>query len=102
MKIVLYIFVTYVTTVTVITNNLNQKGQKMVTVQVAYGRNLKSKKQVQEHYDLNKDFQISDLSNPHKGSYINKSDAEKMGVTLKIRYRYNLNTMIIKPKINDR
>lgn len=54
-----------------------------MTVVPAYGRDYKSKKDVQAAWDAGKDFLIADM---FSGSgYINKSDAPK-GTTIMVRY----------------
>lgn len=69
-----------------------------LSVKVAYSRNLKTKEQVQEHYDKGKDFVVVDIESKGFGSYINKEDAEKECITLKVRYRYDNNVVTIKPR----
>lgn len=58
-----------------------------VTVVGAYGREYKTLKEMQKDWDENRDFYMSDLL---RGSYINKSDAEKFGVRVNGRYGPNL------------
>ena len=53
-------------------------------VKPAYGRVLNTQKEVRQHYNNNLDFLILDMLGG--GSYINKSDAQKSGVKLEVRY----------------
>lgn len=59
---------------------------KYLTVVPAYGRDYKSKAEVLSDWNAGKDFQICDMSSPHDGSYINKEDASKEGITVNVRY----------------
>lgn len=68
-----------------------------LTVVPAYGRDYKSKKEVQAAWDAGQDFQIQDMSSPHNGRYINKQDATK-GMTLNVRYKGLREIHVIKVK----
>jgi ABC-type lipoprotein release transport system permease subunit len=56
-----------------------------LTVSNAYGRDFKSKREILEHYNSNKDFQ--NLDPFVKGAIINKQDATRFKVGyLRVRY----------------
>jgi len=56
-----------------------------IPVKAAYGRELTSQKEVLKYYEEDKDFEVLSLfHNP--GSKVNKTDAEREGVSLEIRY----------------
>jgi nitrous oxide reductase len=59
-----------------------------ITVIPAYGRDYKSKAQIQKDWDEGKDFLINDIISPHDGRYINKQDASNSGLC-EIRVRYS-------------
>lgn len=71
-----------------------------LTIVPAYGRDYTSQKQVKEAWNANQDFTIQDMSSPHNGRYINKSDAEKFspGITVNIRYKKLTQVLPIKVK----
>ena len=55
-----------------------------LTVSNAYGRDFKSKKEILEHYNSNKNFQNLGISS---GAYVNKKDAKRFKVGfLNVRY----------------
>ena len=56
-----------------------------LTVSNAYGRDFKSKREILEHYNLNKDFQNLGIN---QGAYVNKKDAKKFKVAF-LNVRYN-------------
>ena len=56
-----------------------------LTVRNAYGRDFKSKREILEHYNSNKDFQNLGISS---GAYVNKKDAKRFKVTF-LNVRYN-------------
>ena len=61
-----------------------------LTVSAAYGRDFKSKKEILEHYNSNKDFQ--NLNPFVSGAYVSKENAKKYKVaflTLIKNVRYN-------------
>lgn len=68
-----------------------------LTLVPSYGRDYKSKKEVQADWDANKDFTINDMSSPDDGRQINKQDARK-GDTLNIRYKQRTQVHVIKVK----
>lgn len=68
-----------------------------MTLTPAYGRDYKNKKEVQEAWDGNKDFIITDMSSKDNGRYINKSDAIVGGIkSVTIRYKKLTMVTIIK------
>lgn len=50
----------------------------------AYGRDYKNQSEVKADWLANKDFQ-----DPFRGSYLNKSDADRLGLQVLIRYARN-------------
>ena len=56
-----------------------------LTVRNAYGRDFKSKREILEHYNSNKDFQNLGIN---QGAYVNKKDAKKFKVAF-LNVRYN-------------
>ena len=57
-----------------------------LTVRNAYGRDFKSKREILEHYNSNKDFQ--NLNSFVSGAYVNKENAKKHKVSyLNVRYK---------------
>ena len=64
-----------------------------LTVRNAYGRDFKSKKEILEHYNSNKDFQNLGISS---GAYVNKKDAKRFKVGyLNVRYKNLMNIAVI-------
>jgi len=57
-----------------------------LSVVPAYGRDYKSKKEVQEAFDANKDFTINDLFGGNDGRAVNKQDLQP-GDVLNVRYK---------------
>jgi len=57
-----------------------------LTVSNAYGRDFKSKREILEHYNANKDFQ--NLNVTVSGAIVNKQDAKRFKVGF-LRVRYN-------------
>jgi len=56
-----------------------------LTVRNAYGRDFKSKREILEHYNSNKDFQNLDVLT--SGAILNKEDAKRFKVGyLRVRY----------------
>jgi hypothetical protein len=47
----------------------------------AYGRDYKNQSEIKADWSANKDFQ-----DPFRGSYLNKSDAERLGIKVLVRY----------------
>ncbi len=68
-----------------------------LTLVPSYNRDYKSKKEVQEAWDADKDFTINDMSSPNDGGQINKQDATK-GMTLNIRYKKLTQVHVINVK----
>ena len=64
-----------------------------LTVRNAYGRDFKSKREILEHYNSNKDFQNLGISS---GAYVNKKDAKRFKVGyLNVRYKNLMNIAVI-------
>jgi hypothetical protein len=57
-----------------------------LTVKNAYGRDFKSKREILEHYNSNKDFQ--NLNPFVSGAYVSKENAKKFKVAF-LNVRYN-------------
>jgi hypothetical protein len=72
---------------------------KQVTVVPAYGRDYKSRQEVLEAWNDQKDFVIQGLQGG--GTYINKQDADRFNVAVKIRYQKKTKALIIYPQDND-
>ena len=65
-----------------------------LTVSNAYGRDFKSKREILEHYNANKDFQ--NLNPSVSGAYVNKENAKKHKVGyLNVRYKNLMNIAVI-------
>jgi len=65
-----------------------------LTVRGAYSTDFKSKKEILEHYNSNKDFQ--NLNVTVSGAYVNKKDAKKLKVGyLNVRYKNLMNIAVI-------
>ena len=65
-----------------------------LTVSNAYGRDFKSKREILEHYNSNKDFQ--NLNPMVSGAYVNKKDAKRFKVGyLNVRYKNLMNIAVI-------
>lgn len=65
-----------------------------LTAVPAYGRDYKSKKEVQADWDANKDFAVQSFTG---GGYINKADA-KPGMVINIRYKNLTQVHVVKVK----
>lgn len=60
---------------------------KKITLVPAYGRDYKSKKEIEGSLIGDLDFQISDMSSPDDGRYINLPQIKEAGFThLNVRY----------------
>lgn len=66
-----------------------------ITLVPAYGRDYKSKKQIQEDLIAEKDFIISDFSNPWDGKYANLQQLHDYD-ELNIRYKKLANVAVFK------
>lgn len=67
-----------------------------MTLIPAFGRDYKSKKEVQADFDANKDFQAVGIDG---SGYVNKSQLLELKVsTVNIRYKQNRNVTVIKVK----
>ena len=65
-----------------------------LTVSNAYGRDFKSKREILEHYNSNKDFQ--NLNVLTSGAIVNKQDAKRFKVNfLRVRYKNLMNIAMI-------
>ena len=64
-----------------------------LTVRNAYGRDFKSKREILEHYNSNKDFQNLGIN---QGAFVNKKDAKRFKVGyLNVRYKNLMNIAVI-------
>ena len=64
-----------------------------LTVRGSYITEFKSKKEILEHYNSNKDFQNLGISS---GAYVNKKDAKRFKVGyLNVRYKNLMNIAVI-------
>ena len=59
----------------------------------AYGRDYKSQKEVQADWAAGKDFQAVGLGG---GGYINKQDADRLGVKVLVRYAKQMKVYQVK------
>lgn len=66
-----------------------------VNLQMAYGRDCKSAKEVKALWDAGKDFVIADVFGGNCGKYMNKQDAVK-GETYMIRYSRDMKVWVVK------
>ena len=65
-----------------------------LTVSAAYGRDFKSKKEILNYWNSNKDFQ--NLDPMVSGAYVNKEDAKRFKVGyLNVRYKNLMNIAVI-------
>ena len=65
-----------------------------LTVRGAYSTDFKSKKEILEHYNSNKDFQ--NLNPLVSGAYVSKENAKKYKVAfLNVRYKNLMNIAVI-------
>ena len=65
-----------------------------LTVRGAYSTDFKSKKEILEHYNSNKDFQ--NLNVTVSGAIVNKQDAKRFKVNfLRVRYKNLMNIAMI-------
>ncbi len=65
-----------------------------LTVSAAYGRDFKSKKEILNYWNSNKDFQ--NLDPLVSGAYVNKQDAKRFKVGyLNVRYKNFMNIAVI-------
>jgi hypothetical protein len=68
-----------------------------MTLVPAYGRDYKSKKEIQADFDADKDFEA--VSVDCSGGYVNKSNLKTMGIKeVVIRYKRNTQVTVIKVK----
>ena len=64
-----------------------------LTVSAAYGRDFKSKKEILNYWNSNRDFQNLDI---YDSGYINKQDAKRFKVGyLNVRYKNLMNIAVI-------
>ena len=64
-----------------------------LTVSAAYGRDFKSKKEILNYWNSNRDFQNLDI---YDSGYINKQDAKRLKVGyLNVRYKNLMNIAVI-------
>ena len=59
---------------------------RYLTLIPAYGRDYKSKKEVLNDFNAEKDFIIADFSHPYDGKPVNKQQLDA-GTTVNIRYK---------------
>jgi len=71
-----------------------------LTVSNAYGRDFKSKREILEHYNSNKDFQ--NLNVLTSGAIVNKQDAKRFKVGyLNVRYNNLMKIAVIDVSKDD-
>jgi hypothetical protein len=70
-----------------------------MTVVPAYGKDYKSKKEIEEALKAGKDFQIADYFHPEDGRYVNREDLLKSKVkTINVRYARLTKIAVIQVK----
>lgn len=70
-----------------------------MTLTPAYGRDYKSKKEIQNDWDAGKDFVISDMFSGEDGRYINREDAVRAGIrSVNVRYKRLTQIAVIRVK----
>lgn len=69
----------------------------MLTCVPSYGRDYKTEADVRKAWSEGKDFTINDMSSPDDGRQINKEDADRAKVTVKLRFAKKTKAVIIKP-----
>jgi hypothetical protein len=68
-----------------------------MTLIPAYGRDYKSKKEVQADFDADKDFVVADMESPFDGKKVNKSDLKRADVeSVMIRYKGLRQVAVVK------
>jgi hypothetical protein len=68
-----------------------------MTLQPAYGRDYKSKKEIQADLDAGKDFICADMFGPAAGQLINLEGLRELGQTMvNVRYKQNRAVTVIK------
>lgn len=68
-----------------------------ITLTPSYGRDYKSKAEVQDAWDSGKDFTIADVMHPDSGRQMNRAQA-RAGTTVNIRYKRMTAIHVIKIK----
>lgn len=72
---------------------------KVVTVIPAYNRDYDGVDEVHEAWKSGKDFQIVGLQG--NGTYINKEDADRYGVSVRVRFSKKTKVVTIHPQTNE-
>lgn len=67
-----------------------------LTLTPAYGSDYKSKKEVIEAFDNNKDFILSTPFHPDSGRYCNKEDLKTQVSSVNIRYKKLTQIAVVK------
>jgi len=70
-----------------------------MTLTPAYGRDYKTKKEVLEAWNTDKDFQVADLFSGRSGSYTNRADLVGMNHKGFITIRYSRLTKVLAFKL---
>jgi len=84
-------------------HNQHRWAGKSLTIVPAYGRDYKSKKAVEADWNADKDFIVQDMMSGYDGSFVNKSDAKRMGVShVTVRYKQLRNVTVIKVAAQDK
>ena len=70
-----------------------------MTLQPAYGRDYKSKKEIEADLAADKDFIVADMFGPAAGKYVNRPQLIEMGQTMvNVRYAQNRKVTVCKVK----
>jgi len=74
-----------------------------IIVTPAYGRDYKSKAEVLEVFNSNKDFVVASINHQHSGRYCNKQDLEKDRNISEVEIRYSKlrKLMVVDLKDNE-
>jgi hypothetical protein len=68
-----------------------------VTLTPAYGRDYKSKKEIQADLDADKDFEIADVFGGNAGRKVNKTQLKELGIAaVNVRYAKLTKVTILK------
>jgi len=70
-----------------------------MTLQPAYGRDYKSKKEILADLEAGKDFIVADMFSGFAGSYVNKPQLVEAGIrSVTVRYKQNRSVTVIPVK----
>ena len=68
-----------------------------MTLLPAYGRDYKSKKEIEADFAADKDFVVADISSPWDGKYVNRTQLVESGQKqVNVRYKQQRSVAVIK------